>query len=75
MEWVSVLDKLPPEDQPILIYDSSHSEAYGSCGYCIFLVKGSDANGLHGECACYAPVYRGSIQYWMPLPHKPKETK
>lgn len=65
-KWVSVDDKLPKEDQSVLIYDaySTHGKVYTmTCSsYLLACLSGDE----------FSESYRG-ITHWMPLPKPPTE--
>ena len=60
-EWISIEDRLPENDEPVLVYKYKYSEVYGN-------IETAYINNGH---------WRGSIgeaiTHWMPLPAPPTE--
>jgi hypothetical protein len=65
MEWISVKDRLPEEQTPVLCYiNSIHYPAYGfktGNNFVIYFIDGA------------VVMHLTEIISWMPLPEPPKE--
>jgi hypothetical protein len=55
--WISVKDKLPPEDTRVLIYTSDGSVNFGAY-----------LSSIHTFCLHWANGDEGKILFWMPIP-------
>ena len=59
-EWISVEDRLPKDNVPVIVYKNKYSEVYGNM----------ETAYIHNG------IWRGSIgeaiTHWMPLPEPPK---
>ena len=64
-KWISVDERLPKEDQAVLIFDSfaTHGSVYTMCcsSYLLACLSGVE----------FSESYRG-ITHWMPLPTPPE---
>ena len=69
MEWINVKDKLPPEEENVILFDGSivfagnfhvvHNEPYWGNQGC---------DGI-----CYGWYEKDAVTHWMPLPKPPEE--
>lgn len=66
MEWISVKDRWPPEEQYVLVYDGNLNldglPFYEIASYRIF---------NNGGCFVSGPYSLNNILFWMPLPSPP----
>ena len=60
-EWIPVMERLPKDDSPVLVYKSRHSEAYGNMETAYYYNQRRWI-GCIGE----------NVTHWMPLPEPPK---
>ena len=60
-EWISVKDRLPEDDSPVLVYKSRYSEAYGNMETAYYWNQ-RRWMGCVGE----------TVTHWMPMPKPPK---
>ena len=75
-EWISVKDRLPEEDTPVLIYAPNTGGIWmaGYCGeYRVMQVQVRPAYwesyGSYDECMEFKPQ---DVTHWMPLPEPPE---
>jgi hypothetical protein len=61
MKWISVKDRLPEEDQDLLLFDS-----YIEIGYF------DGKNFMYSEVDRYGYIKASGVTHWMPLPEEPK---
>ena len=71
MNWVKCSERLPEENQIILLYTDEGWELGHE--YCIATYEGYDAEQeyIYCECACYPPI-KNCGRYWQSLPEPPK---
>lgn len=78
-KWISVNDKLPDKQIPVLVYVSPYSDdeeeyvGYIGMAYYTYSARGGYWAGTDGNV--YGAI--GIIHwptYWMPLPEKPEDT-
>lgn len=70
MEWISVKDKLPPEDDPVLVVVHGYRGGFEP----ISLVEISSYSHDFGFSLDDLPIGGViDITHWMPLPELPKE--
>lgn len=67
MEWISVNDRLPEMNVPVICYWNAH----GSRIYVVCVME--DRNGYVGFIDYRISVSHPEITHWMPLPDPPKE--
>jgi hypothetical protein len=67
--WIPVTQRLPEENQTILIYNEQPSHSF-----CIGEFDGYDVEReyIYCSCKCYSPV-KNTSKYWMPLPSRPEK--
>lgn len=65
-EWISIIDKLPPDGILVL--------CIGSKGGMFLGIGRNSSIGSNGTCFMMVPNCRGGryVKYWMPLPEPPK---
>lgn len=69
-EWISVSDRLPEDDEPVLIY-------YGFPGYNMIIglawYNANDPDGVYTWCWEWddEPITEQTVTHWMPLPDAP----
>ena len=78
MEWISVKDRLPEDDQHVLVYhaeDFHITVGYFESDYVQYYIESDGSkfytdDGWETEIS-WAP--KGDVTHWMPLPEPPKE--
>lgn len=68
MEWITIRDKLPPQDENVILYDGN--EVF--CGNHYLSKEGKICFGI--QCCdgnCYGWYEKKEITHWMPLPEPP----
>lgn len=78
MEWISVKDRLPPDDEDVLVYhlDDKHITVgyFNSDNVKSYIESDGNTfyidNGWETEIP-WAP--KGSVTHWMPLPKPPEK--
>lgn len=63
MEWISVKDKMPNDDSPVLLYDNYEI----LIGRFLYTAKDFPVFGIYSRGQTY------NITHWMPLPEPPKQ--
>ena len=68
MNWISVKDRLPDEDQEVFVYSS-----LGIIEKC----KMSNSDWFYTNCPMCSDLWDDdeTITHWMPLPEKPKDAE
>jgi len=66
-EWISVEDKMPDVDEPVLIY---YEGLYVGCAS---HWKAKSHFYWNFNCDCYSGSGPQCVTHWMPLPKPPKE--
>ncbi len=70
MDWVSVKDKLPEENENVILFDGS--EVF--CGNFFFGKENRICWGIQAcDGICYGNYKKDEITHWMPLPNPPKD--
>ncbi len=81
-KWISVKDKMPPDDEFVLIYHKGCSGEYSAedpicLGYWICVAKSKIKNifteGLVDRWAVGSDRGFGEVTHWMPLPKSPED--
>lgn len=60
-EWISVKDRLPENDVPVLVYKDKYNDAYANMETAYF------------DCGRWMGVIGEHVTHWMPLPTPPTE--
>jgi len=66
-QWISVKERLPEENDEVLIYTE------GKHIYMARIYKGNEAYPISNGCGCCGSEER--YTHWMPLPEPPKEER
>ena len=69
MEWISVEDRLPEENQSVWVYGGDSYESYGMA-FAIY----SDGQFYDGQ-VCTDKEFNSDVTHWMPLPPAPTADK
>ncbi len=68
MEWISVKDELPPQNENVILCDGK--EIF--CGSFEGNIKGNQCWGNQAcDGVCYGWYEKGQVTHWMPLPSFP----
>ena len=73
MEWISVKDRLPPNELYVVVALCDSSTKNNMCSIHI-AARYNDA-WIDDKDGDLIPVKYGRVKYWMPLPDKPREKK
>lgn len=69
-EWISVKDRLPPEETNVILFDGN--EVF--CGNFFFSKNKSVCWGIQScDSFCYGNYEKNEITHWMPLPSSPDQ--
>jgi hypothetical protein len=78
MEWISVKERLPDDDQDVLVYhlhDAHVTVGYFEKDNVSFYIE-SDGGKFYTDDGWETEIpwaQKGGVTHWMPLPEKPKE--
>lgn len=61
-EWISVIDRCPPSDVNVLVFDKKG----------IFTAHISGHSWIC-SCECYEGSFLDNVTHWMPLPEEPDD--
>ena len=74
-DWISVEDRLPEEDEPVLMLITQNADHYGVYQKDSFVVEGNLGHLPSGK-KIWQDVYTGNatddVSHWMPLPEPPE---
>lgn len=80
MEWISVKDRLPKNQDPVIVYTDDSTDMYGDetgryvgMAYYTWTPKGGYWAGTDGNV--YGAIGIINVTHWMPLPSPPTEMR